>query len=265
MEIAADVLAQRLGAQIDFVGLQIEGARAAAHGFKTLFRGVAVLAELFEPFTAGTHRVDLVLVVMTKGLEDGVEPGVLGLDDGLEAGEGTTFGLESLAARGCGGAFFGVTGQSALHLGAPFGQDAPAFGHAGHSHLELLAAKAHLRAPTLKSLPRGDGLLERRQQLQQLRLLGSHVGQPLVGRGDGGTDLFELRGQTPLLDGGPFHIGAGRGARRDVSVQGALRRRPRVAEPGKGDARVAQPCPGQLGGRRGLRGAPLPRPPLPPR
>ena len=76
-EVARDVLVQRLGAQVDLVGLEVEGAGAVAHRIEPLLGRVAVLAQLLEALAAGPHGVDLVLVVVAQRLEDAVEPGVL--------------------------------------------------------------------------------------------------------------------------------------------------------------------------------------------
>ncbi len=63
-QVAGDVLLQRLGAQVDLVGLEVEGAGAGAHGVQSLLGRVAVLTQLLELLAPGSHGVHLVLVVV---------------------------------------------------------------------------------------------------------------------------------------------------------------------------------------------------------
>ena len=224
-EVAGDVLVQRLHAQVDLVGLEVEGAGAGAHRLEALLRRVAVLAQPLELLAPGAHGVDLILVVVAQRLEDAVEPLVLPLDQHLQPGQRGALGLQPAPARRRGGPLLGVALQAPLHLGLALGQDAPALGHARRAHLELLAPAPQPDPALLERLPGLERLLQLGQRPGQLRLLGGDVGQPLLGRRHGGTGLVELAGHPALLLGGALPVGPARLAGRGVAVVGPLGRR----------------------------------------
>ena len=201
VEVAVDVLGERLGAQVDLVGLEVEGSGAVAHRIEPLLGGVAVLAQLLELLAAGADRVDLVLVVVAQRVEDLVESLLLGVDQLFETAERRALGLEAFPSCGGAGALLGVAGESSLDLGVALGEDAAALGDAGDADLELLAASADLLAALLELAPGVQGLGQVRERPDELRLLGGDLGEALLGLEDGGAGVVELGGQACLLLG----------------------------------------------------------------
>ena len=60
------MLVQSLRAQVDLVGLEVEGPGPGAHRIESLLGGVAVLAQPLELLAARPYCVDLILVVVAQ-------------------------------------------------------------------------------------------------------------------------------------------------------------------------------------------------------
>ena len=169
---------------------------------------MAVLAELFELLAAGSHGVDLVLIVVAQRVEDLVESLLLGVDEAFESAQRRALGLEPFPAGGRAGTLLGVSGQSSLDLRVTFGEDAPALGDAGDADLQLLAPGYDFRAALLELAPCVQRLGQVRECTVELSLLGGDFGEALLGLEDGGAGVIELRGQAGLLLGGALDLGA---------------------------------------------------------